>query len=435
MQKVSSKSLILISLTLFSMFFGAGNFIFPPFIGSLAGENTLLAMAGFCLTAVVFPILGIAAIARSGGLYSLASRISPRFAIIFSVCLLMIIGPLFAIPRAGNMPFEIAIVPFLSEGLQNSYLPLFIYSIIYFVINWFLCQNPSSMIETLGKILTPMLIVLILTMFIAVLINPMHVGEFSQPIGNYAKFPIITGVLEGYQTMDALASLNFGLLVLAAYRSLGVTNEKAVVSATIKAGVIAGAILMTMYMILSYIGASSMGTFGVQETGASILSNSANFLFGKYGILIFGTAIGLACLTTTVGLISSISEYFESITKIKYKTWVSIWSALSALMANLGLVAIIKYAIPFLGVIYPLALTLIILSLLNGLFKSNKIIYSWTIYVVLIISLFGTFDKSFHITGAGIFSFLPFYEQGLEWVVPAIIVAFGSLFIVRSKLK
>lgn len=434
MQKIGFKSLLIISLTLFSMFFGAGNFIFPPFIGSLAGDNTFLAMFGFCLTAVIFPILGIAAIAKSDGLYNLASRISPAFAIIFSVCLLMIIGPLFAIPRAGTMPFEIAVVPFLSENLKNSYMPLFVYSIIYFVINWYLCQNPSKMIETLGKILTPVLIALIFVLFIAAILNPMDNGSFLPASGKFAEHPIMNGVLEGYQTMDALASLNFGLLVLVAYRSLGITDEKAIVSATIKAGVIAGLILMTMYIVLSYVGASSAAMFPNPENGARILSNSANYLFGKYGIVILGTSIALACLTTTVGLICAISEYFDGVTKINYKTWVFIWCVLSSAMANLGLTAIIKYAIPFLNVIYPIALTLIILSLLNVIFKSNKTIYSWTIYTVFIISFVGVLDKSFHINYTGIFSFLPFYEQNFEWVLPGIIAVFGSFLMVFRKL-
>lgn len=425
MKEISFRSFLVVGLTLFSMFFGAGNFIFPPFLGDLAGNKTPIAIIAFCLTAVLFPILGIAAVAKSNGLHNLARRISPRFAVIFSVCLLLIIGPFFAAPRAAIMPFEIAIKPFLSSSLQASFLPLFCYSIIYFIVNWALSRNPTKMISTLGKILTPILLVLILVLFAASILDPLHSSSFLDPQAGYATHPISTAVLEGYQTMDALASLSFGLVILLTFKRIGIKDNEKIVNSTIKAGLLAGIILMAIYMMLSYIGASAaVELVKNPENGAEILSIATQHWFGKYGIVIFGMAIFLACLTTTVGLTCAVSEYFITITNIKYKHWIIIWSVISSLVANVGLTAIINYAVPFLGIIYPLALSLIILSLLNNRLNEDKFTYSLVIYVVLIISLIGTFDRSFGLeipVITDICRFLPFYEGSLEWIIPGLI--------------
>ncbi|PKZ29532.1 branched-chain amino acid transport system II carrier protein [Campylobacter ureolyticus] len=442
MKEISFRSFLVVGLTLFSMFFGAGNFIFPPFLGNLAGEQTPIAIIAFCLTAVLFPILGIAAVAKSNGLHNLAQRISPKFALIFSIFLLLIIGPFFAIPRAANMPFELAIKPFLSQGLQASFIPLFLYSISYFIVNWALSRNPTKMISTLGKILTPILLILILVLFAVSIIDPLHSSSFLQAKGSYAAHPITTGILEGYQTMDALASLSFGLVILLTFKRIGIKDNEKIVSATIKAGLLAGLILMIIYMMLSYIGASAGAAVGLFEqaptNGAEILAIATEYWFGKYGIIIFGLAMFLACLTTTVGLTCAISEYFITITKIKYKHWIIIWSVISSLMANVGLTAIINYAVPFLGIIYPLALSLIVLSLLNNKLNEDKFTYSLVIYVVLVISLIGTFDRSFNIAIPGLVDLcrlLPLYDQSLEWMIPGIICLLVGMIKIKSGKK
>ncbi|NLK66007.1 MAG: branched-chain amino acid transport system II carrier protein [Campylobacteraceae bacterium] len=438
MKEISLKQLIVVSLTLFSMFFGAGNFIFPVFLGYLAGSSTPLAITAFCLTAVLFPILGIAAVAKSNGLHNLASRISPKFALIFTISLLLIIGPIFAIPRAANMPFELAIKPFLSENLGS--LALFIYSIIFFIINWALSQNPTKMVATLGQILTPILLVLILVLFGAAIFMPLHDAPFLEASGVYETHLISTSILEGYQTMDALASLSFGLVIILTFKRLGIKNQDAIVKGTIKAGLFAGVLLFCIYAMLSYVGASSAVSL-VQNpnNGAEILTLATHFWFGNYGIIIFGIAMFLACLTTTIGLTCAISEYFASITKIEYKQWIIIWSVISSLIANVGLTAIISYAVPFLGIIYPLALSLIVLALLDARLNEDKFTYSLVIYVVFAISLVSTLDKSFGLTIpvlAKLVSFLPLYSADLEWVIPALLcLGFGIFSIDKRRDK
>ncbi|QKF64115.1 branched-chain amino acid transport system II carrier protein [Campylobacter corcagiensis] len=433
MQNISFKSFIIVSLTLFSMFFGAGNFIFPPSLGFQAGVNTSVAIIAFCLTAVLFPILGIAAVAKSNGLQNLASRVSYKFALVFIIAMLLIIGPLFAMPRAANMPYELAIKPFLGEF--TSFLPLFIYSVVYFIINWALSINSTKMVDMLGKFLTPLLLLLIVVLVLAAIINPMHTGEFAAASGEWANHAVSKGVVEGYQTMDALAALNFGLVVLITFRKLGVNDEKSIVKYTILSGFVAGFILMTIYIALSYVGAS-IGASGliseVNPNGATILSAATNALFGRFGIVILGVSVFLACLTTTVGLTCAISEYFVSITKIPYKTWIIIVSVFASIVANLGLSAIISYAVPFLFIIYPIALCLIVLSLLDDIVNGDRFTYVLTVGVVFVISLVRTFDTQFDINFPIVTelfkTYLPFYDGGFEWVIPAVVCAvIGSI--------
>lgn len=436
MQNISFKSFIIVSLTLFSMFFGAGNFIFPPSLGFQSGANTSIAILAFCLTAVLFPILGIAAVAKSNGLQNLASRVSYKFALVFIIAMLLIIGPLFAMPRAANMPYEIAIKPFLGEFGTTSWIPLFIYSVIYFIINWALSRNSTKMVDTLGRILTPALLILIVALVAAAIINPMHSGELTAATGAWAVHPISTGIVEGYQTMDALAALNFGLVVLITFRNLGVTEEKSIVKYTILSGFVAGFILMAIYIALSYVGASlgaSNLAAGIDpKNGAMQLSVATNALFGKFGIVILGVSVFLACLTTTIGLTCAISEYFVGITKIPYKAWIIIVSVFASIVANLGLTAIINYAVPFLFIIYPIALCLIVLSLLDDIVNGDKFTYVLTVSVVFVLSLVRTFHTQFDIQIPFITKLfqenLPFYDGGFEWVIPAVICAvIGSI--------
>ena len=237
-QKLSKNQFLVISLTLFAMFFGAGNFIFPPNLGREAGQNFYVAIMFFCATAVLLPVLGVAAIARAKGLQSLVRRIDPVFAVLFTALLYLTIGPLFAIPRAANMPFDIAVKPFIAA--ENLQIWLFFYSAAYFALNYYVCMNPSKLVDLLGKYLTPLLLALILLLFGAGFLFP--IGEFVAPSGDYAQRAAAKGFVEGYQTMDALASLAFGIIVINAIRTVGVKDERHLVSSTIKAGMTAGVI-------------------------------------------------------------------------------------------------------------------------------------------------------------------------------------------------
>ena len=205
-------------------FFGAGNLIFPPQLGQLSGTNMLVSMGGFLISAVGLPILAIAVVAKAGGLHILASRVHPRFAFAFTLLIYLSIGPFLGIPRAASLAFEMGISPFLSNTVGESNLPLLIYTLVYFGIAYWLCMSPSKLVDRFGKVLTPVLLVLIASIFVFSLFKP--IGELVAPIGDYAQFPLLKGFLEGYMTMDAIAALNFGIVISIALKGMGVTEEK-----------------------------------------------------------------------------------------------------------------------------------------------------------------------------------------------------------------
>ncbi|MBR8463673.1 branched-chain amino acid transport system II carrier protein [Campylobacter sp. faydin G-24] len=427
--KLSRSQFMTISLTLFAMYFGAGNFIFPPNLGKEAGDHFYIAILFFCATAVLIPVLGVAGIARAKGLRNLVDRVDPIFAIVFIVLLYLTIGPLFAIPRAANMPFDIAIKPFIN--LDNLQIYLMVYSALYFALNYYLCMNPSRLVKLLGRYLTPILLVLILLLFGAGFLFP--IGEFVAATGDYAAHPAAKGFVEGYQTMDTLASLAFGIIVINAIRAVGIKDEDHLVGSTIKAGIMAGIILMLIYLMLGYLGATSASLFkDTAINGAELLSRISDHYFGGAGVIILGSAFFLACLTTTLGLITSAGEYFVELTngRVRYKVWVILWCVIGFGVANFGLTTIIKGSIPVLVAIYPVAIILVILSLINHLIDSNKIIYRACVYTCVIIGIVNGLD----IIGVNIplltnfIKTFPFYDSMLGWIVPSI-VAFALSYV------
>lgn len=437
MDKLSKKNLRLVSLMLFSLFFGAGNLIFPPFLGQSAGTNTWVSMVGFFITAVGFPIMGVIAVAKSGGLRNLADRVNPVFAGIFTVLIYLSIGPCLGIPRAGSLPFEMAVAPFLSETTISTAIARLAYTVVFFLVAYWLCLTPSKLVDRIGKFLTPTLLGLIALVFLASIFKPL--GGYGTPTGEYASSPFVKGFLEGYLTMDTIAALNFGIVISFAIKSKGVTSEKAVVSSSIKAGLIAGSLLIAVYSMLCHLGATSGGRFGETENGAQTLNNVMTYIFGEPGAILLAVIFTVACLTTCVGLITSCSEYFETLTsKVSYKGWVRILSLSSMILANMGLTKILAISVPVLNAIYPIAIMLIVLAMLDKLFMGNRIVYSFTILFTGVVSVVDALSQA----GINIdflvnaFSKLPFYSQGLGWILPSALgmaLGYGMSFLKRDK--
>jgi len=414
------RKLLLVGLMIFSMFFGAGNLIVPPLLGQLSGTNMLVSMVGFLISAVGLPILAIAVVAKSGGLHILASRVHPRFAFAFTILIYLSIGPFLGIPRAASLAFEIGISPFLPNTVGGSNLPLFIYTLVYFGIAYWLCMSPSKLVDRFGKVLTPALLVLITYIFVFSLFKPL--GVFEAPIGDYAQFPLLKGFLDGYMTMDAIAALNFGIVISIALREMGVTEERKLVSKTIKAGAIAGLLLAIVYGMLAYLGAVSQTRFGVTENGAQVLTNVVFYLFGQKGAVLLGVIFSLACLTTSVGLLTSCSQYFAKLMpKVSYRSFIALLSVSSMIFANVGLTQILKFSVPILTAIYPMAIVLMVLALLNNLFKGNSYVYLFAMICTSFVSILealGQFGLKINILYS-----LPFYLKGLSWIIPAVVGA------------
>lgn len=421
MKNLSKRDLLFIGLMLFSLFFGAGNLIFPPFLGQSAGGNTWMAMGTFFITAVGFPILGVVAVAKSGGVTNLASRVNPIFATIFTVLIYLSIGPCLGIPRAASLPFEMAVAPYLSQNISKS-LALLVFTLLFFAVAYWLSLSPNKLVDRMGKVLTPTLLLLILVMFVGALVKPL--GGYGVAVNAYATAPLVQGFLDGYLTMDTIAALNFGIVIAVAIKSKGIEDEKTVVSSTIKAGFIAGALLIVIYSLLAHLGATSGGRFGGTENGAQTLTSVATYIFGKPGAVLLAVIFTLACLTTSVGLITSCSQYFATLMKkVSYKNCVRILCLSSMTLANMGLTKILAISVPVLIGIYPIAIMLIVLAMFDKLVNESSIVYSMTILFAGVVSVVKALDQVGIKCGVvtSLCGELPLYSEGLGWVIPAVV--------------
>jgi len=432
---MKSKETTAIGLMLFALFFGAGNMIFPPALGQAAGTNIWSAIFGFLITGVGLPLLGVTAIAYSGGdLQSLSNRVHPIFGIVFTTIVYLAIGPFFGIPRTGTVAYSIGVTPFLSENINSNGLPLFIFSIFFFGLTYWLALNPSKLVDRIGKVLTPILFAVIAILVIKSLITPM--GSFGEPQVTYQTAPFFKGFIEGYLTMDAIAALVFGIVVISAVKERGITEKRELIITTIKAAGIAAVGLAFVYVSLGYIGASSASLFSNAENGGIILSGVAQHLFGPIGSVLLGIAIMLATLTTSVGLVSATGEYLSKITnKLSYRTLVSILSFFSMLVANVGLTTLIQISVPVLVGIYPLAIMLMVLPFFDKLFQGSSFVYTGAMIGTSAISIFdGLSQASIDVTPiTSILAIIPFYSEGVGWILPGVIGALIGYLIAKVK--
>ena len=388
---MKKKELLMIGLMVFSVFFGAGNLIFPPIIGKQAGTNVVTTMLFFSITAIIFPILGVVAVAKSNGLRNLANRADPIFSIIFTIAAYLAIGPALAMPRAGTLPFEIAISPYIPANVPKG-LILFIYTTVFFGVVYWLSLSPNKLLERISKITSPIFLVLIFMLFVGTFLKPM--GGYMPPEPLYAKNMGLQGFLDGYLTLDALAGLNYGLVVVYVIKQKNVLEESKIAKIVISTGIFAGILLFVVYMMLAHVGASSISKFPNTSNGAEILADVMKYLYGNFGAVLLACMFTVACLNIGVGLTTSLSQYFHSmVRRVPYKVWATIWVLWSYMLANLGLNKIMEYSVPVLLAIYPASLVLIVLALLDKYIKGSSTVYRFAIYPTVVISIIHTLDK------------------------------------------
>lgn len=431
-KKLSFSASVVIGVMLFALFFGAGNLIFPAELGQLAGTHTWQAMLGFLATGVGLPFLGILAIGFSGkkDLQDLASQIHPVYAVLFTSILYLTIGPFFAAPRTGAVAFDIGVAPFLNGFSVDSARLLF--TIAFFGISMWLSLNPAKIVDRVGKYLSPLIIILLIGLIAMTLIQPM--GTIGSPQKPYVETSFMAGFLDGYNTMDALASLVFGIIVINALRALGITTKKQVLLSTAKTGFVAAGFLAIIYLGIAYLGATSVELFGYLEGGGAVLSQTASHFFGTIGLILLGIVIMLACLTTAIGLLTACGEYFHAIVpKVSYKLFVIFFSIFCLIVANFGLENIIKFSLPILVLLYPLAMVLILLTFIGPLFGQARIVYqaaTLTAFLVssieAVVKLYSLLEKQlpngFVVLEEWYIRFIPYYDQGIGWLVPVLLV-------------
>ena len=414
--KNKTRDSIVVGFALFSMFFGAGNLIFPPSLGNKLGDQYLLGILGFILTGVGLPLLAILACSKGNGTFeSITNKIGTKFTLILTTVLFFAIGPLLAIPRTAATTFEISILPFFP-----TWSPIIVMA-IYFLINLFFVLKRSSIIDTIGKFLTPALIIVLTIVIVKGIIDP--IGELV-PTG--ATNILSMSLLEGYQTMDALGALLFAGVITSSIVEKGYKGSE-VKSVLLKASLIAVVGLAFVYGGLTFIGAHTVNLVDSGISNTALLVFIANKILGTFGLILIGTAIGLACLTTSIGLLTAGATFFEKVSngKLSYKFNAIAISLMSYIIACQGVDKIVKLSVPILNVLYPVAITIIVVTLLNK-FLTNIIAIRIAVYTSLVCGfLFSFFGDAL--------SFMPLAGVGFGWVIPTIIALVIGSFIKPKK--
>ena len=416
----SNKRYIAIGLMLFALLFGAGNLIFPAAMGQNAGVNVWYAVLGFCVTGVGLPLISIAALGYSGclDLEEAAIRVHPWYGVFYSVVSYLAIGPCFAAPRTGTVSFEIAVKPFLGSFSPDIALPIFL--LIFFLLTYWLAATPSQLVYRVGKILTPALLAVILLLIVESFIAPL--GTPQAPTKNYATpvTAVMQGILDGYNTLDAIASSIFATRVISFVKEGGVTHPKAIMKQVLLSGSIAVALLAFIYIFIAKIGADSVTPLGILETGAPVLAGSAKILFGNLGAAILAVIVLLACLSTSVGLVTCCAAYFMRLLgHFSYKTYAVIFCVISYLVGLFGLKTIIVSTIPVLMFIYPLLVALICLIFLDKFFGGRQCVYAWTIaftFVMATINLLETAGVNLGSFETMLQTYVPLHTFGMGWI-------------------
>ena len=316
--KLTSKQSLFVGVTLFSMFFGAGNLIIPPLLGLQAGEAVVPAMVGFLVTGIGLPMLGIIAVGLAGTIRDLASRVHPLFAHVFVAAIYLAIGPCLAIPRTSSTSFEM-FEPLLPAGLSLEVARL-VFSVVFFAVAYLLAMHPNALTRLLGRITGPALIALLVFVIGAALFDPASGLEAAH--ATYASAPAMSGFLTGYQTMDLLASLTFGIVIATNIRELGVTDDAGLTREVSRAGIFAGVLMGIIYCGLALVGVNIAAVLPGATNGAEILAASAGQHFGTVGTVVVAAIFLLACLNVCIGLISCCGTYFsDEFPRIPYRVW------------------------------------------------------------------------------------------------------------------
>ena len=417
-----TKDVLLTGFALFAMLFGAGNLIFPPMLGYETSSSWIPTMLAFIITGVGFPFLGILSVSITGnGIKDFANRVSPTFSKVFAIISILAIGPMLAIPRTGATAYEIT---FLHNGMNNT-IYKYIYLFCYFGIVILFSLRANKVIERVGKILTP---ILLLLLFLIIAKGIFFSGLSIKP--DIYPYAFKKGFLEGYQTMDTIASIAYAGIILKAIKNGRDLTQKQEFSFLIKAGLVAILSLALIYGGFALVGAK-MHSVLVTNDKIELLVKTTSYLLGNYGNLVLAICVAGACLTTAIGLVATVGEFFSSITSFKYEKIVIFTVIISFLLSILGVESIIRISVPILVFIYPVMISLIILNLFGKYIKNNYI-YKGVVLFTGIIGLIESLE-SFGIKNYytdSVLEILPFSDYGLTWLFPGLVayILFSFMF-------
>lgn len=425
---LSSSDILALGFMTFAFFLGAGNIIFPPLAGAMAGEHLTLATLGFLATAVGLPLLALIAVAKAGGgIVDMAKYLPSKVTTLLALAVFIVIGPSFATPRAALVAYEISINPFLDNAGATS---LAVFSVLFFLLVGYLSLSTGKLLDMIGKVITPLLIVLLAILSVSVFINPL--ADLGSATQGYIDSPFTNGFLEGYNTMDTLGSLVFGVLIINVIKSKGIEDKKAQYKYLTIAGAIAATGLTFVYVSLFYLGGTSHSIASNVSNGGEIIALYVQELFNTPGLVLLSFVVGLACLTTAVGLVCAMSDFLTRLKPTWNRKWLVIANCgLCALVTNVGLSELISLSVPVLFVIYPVAIALVALTLLKDFINNKKLSYRF----VMSISLFFGLLDGLKASGVDMhrFSFLPLFEQGMAWVLPTLGALIIAVFVFKES--
>ncbi|QLB13781.1 LIVCS family branched-chain amino acid:cation transporter [Bisgaardia hudsonensis] len=430
-----NKNVFIVGFMLFAIFFGAGNLIFPPSLGLNSGADFWSAILGFVLTGVGLPLLAlIVASHYEGGYKKALENISPIISLLLLGAIYLTIGPFFAIPRTAATSYDMAVLPFL-DG--NSWQSLLIFTAVYFGITLWVSLNPTKMVDRIGSILTPVLLLAIIALVVKAIMIFSGVEVDSVVKTHNMNAPFFDGFIEGYQTMDAIAAFAFSVLVVNAIKAKS-QNTGSLIKQTVLASLVSAVALGVIYILIGWIGNNIPLTAAQiaeakasgQNLGAFILNETATRAFGELGRTVLGVIVTLACLTTSIGLVVSTSAYFNNVfPKISYKVYAVIFTLIGFGLANQGLNEVIKTSIPVLLVLYPIAMTVLLVLLVNIFISIPRVAQGLAIIVVTVVSICSVIGLEFTAQ-------LPLKQYSMEWLpfaVLGVIIGLVLHFFTKEK--
>lgn len=430
-QPLTWKQYLIVASLLFGLFFGAGNLIFPIHLGQMAGANWLIATLGFLVTAVLLPLLSVLAISvtHAKGVYDIGLPLGSTFALVFMILIHLTIGPLFGTPRTASISFKVGIEPMLPQKMAQ--IGLLIFSTIFFVCAFVVAYEESNILTSIGKVLNPLFLLLLFIVFLMGFFSPMGRAAAQKVTLAYQQAPFFNGFLQGYNTMDALAGLAFGVTVVTAVRQMGKTTAKSNAKVTAKAGILATLTIGVIYVALIWLGATTLQHYRIAADGGTTFNQIVTYYLGNVGHALLASLITVTCLTTAVGLIAAFAQDFHrSFPKVSYHTWLFLMTLASFLTANFGLDTIIAWSTPMLMFLYPFAMVLILLSITANLFNKDRVVYFWTVLFTLVpafLDMIAAFppvvsQSSWALALKGVqMKYLPFAAIGMDWIIPALL--------------
>ena len=419
-QKGNFKDVIVFGFALFAMFFGAGNLIFPPYLGIITGPEWLTAFGGFTFADAGLALLAVMATAKyDGDVIALFRRAGGKLAIVLGCADILCIGPFLAIPRTGATTYEMGIMPLLGDAI-----PIAVFAAIFFILTYILTIKPSKVVDIVGRVLTPALLIALAVIIVKGVISP---------LGPIVEEPMIQGVVgegiaQGYQTMDAFAAIALASVLIVSLNEKGYNTVSDKLKAIMKSGVLACVGLALVYGGLCFLGATVSTMYGVDAQQSQVIVNITEGLLGQTGKVILAVCVALACLTTSIGLTSATGQFFEKLSggKLKYKTVVLAVCIFSACMASIGVGGIIKVASPVLSIVYPPTIVLVILAFFTEKIQNDNV-YKFAVYTSLIVSIL-TVIQSYGVA-MPFLDYLPLKEFGFNWVVPVIVAGLIGHFV------